>query len=70
MALVVAKELEVYGSHGMQAHAYGPMLEMIRSGQLQPGRLVGKTIPLAEAPAELQAMGAFSGTGVTVINRF
>ena len=70
MAQVIAKELEIYGSHGMQAHAYGPLLEMIRQGRLQPRRLVRKTVSLAEAPAELIAMGNFSGVGVTVIDRF
>lgn len=70
MAAVISKELELFGSHGMQAHAYPPMLEMIRAGQLQPKRLVRRTIALPEAPAALAAMGSFSGEGVTVITRF
>ncbi len=70
MARVVAMELEIYGSHGMQAHAYEPMLQMILAGKLQPGKLVSKTVLLEQASAELQAMGNFAGTGVTVIDRF
>lgn len=70
MNLVIARELEILGSHGMPAHAYPPMLEMIRSGKLQPGRLVRRTISLDQAPAELAAMGDFRGVGVTVIDRF
>ena len=70
MNQVIAKELEIVGSHGMQAHAYGPMLAMIRDGRLKPQQLVGKRIPLAEAPTELVAMGQFQGLGVTVIDRF
>jgi alcohol dehydrogenase len=70
MGPVIGKELEIYGSHGMQAHAYGPMLEMIRTGQLQPARLVKKNIPLAEAPAELESLGHFQTNGVTVITEF
>lgn len=70
MDQVIAKELEIYGSHGIPAHAYGPMLDMIAAGKLSPARLIGKTITLAEAPAELAAMGHFSGTGVTIITRF
>ena len=42
MHLVVANELEILGSHGMQAHAYPEMMEMIRTGKLQPSRLIGK----------------------------
>lgn len=69
MDLVLARELEIRGSHGMQAHAYGPMWEMIRAGKLQPGRLVQQTVPLEAAPAALAALGEFRGVGVTVINQ-
>ena len=37
MARVIAWELELLGSHGMQAHAYGPMLAMIAAGKLGTG---------------------------------
>jgi alcohol dehydrogenase len=70
MAAVISKELEIYGSHGMQAHAYPPLLEMIKAGRLQPRRLVRKTVSLAEAPAELAAMGQFQNPGITVITEF
>lgn len=70
MDQVIAKELEIVGSHGMQAHKYGDMLDMITSGKLSPKRLVGKTVSLDESPAELAAMGNFDSLGVTVIDRF
>ncbi len=70
MNTVIAKELEIVGSHGMPGHRYADLLRMITSGVLQPGRLVGKTVTLEEAGAELEAMGRFSQTGVTVIDRF
>ncbi len=70
MYAVIAKELEIYGSHGMQAHRYPAMLDMIARGRLEPKRLIGKTVSLAQAGAELAAMGQFSQTGVTVINDF
>jgi alcohol dehydrogenase len=70
MAKVIGKELEILGSHGMQAHRYGAMLEMIRMGKLDPARLVGKEISLAEAPAALMAMDKFQNVGATVITRF
>lgn len=70
MGLVIAKELQVMGSHGMQAHRYGAMLDLILTGRLQPQRLVEKTIPLNAAPAELAAMDSFRGTGITVIDDF
>jgi alcohol dehydrogenase len=65
--LVVANELEILGSHGMQAHRYPQMLEMIVAGTLQPERLIGRTIGLEEAPEALVTMDRFSGVGVTVV---
>jgi alcohol dehydrogenase len=70
MDKVIGKELEILGSHGMQAHHYPPMLEMIRAGRLDPGRLVSRTVTLEESLAVLERMGEFKDAGVTVINRF
>lgn len=66
---VIAKELEVVGSHGMPARSYPALLELITSGVVSPQKLIAKTIPLAEAGAELAAMGSFAQRGVTVIDR-
>jgi alcohol dehydrogenase len=70
MDKVIANELEILGSHGMQAFRYPEMLEMIRSGKLSPDKLVGKTINLQDSLEELVNMNNFEGTGVTVINEF
>ena len=70
MDKVVAYELEILGSHGMQAFRYSDMFEMIKSGKLKPEILVGKTISLEEAPNALVNMDKFENTGVTVINKF
>ncbi len=70
MNRVVANELEILGSHGMQAYKFGEMLEMINNKKLQPERLVGKTIALEDSPLELIGMDSFNGVGVTVINKF
>lgn len=70
MARVIAFELEILGSHGIQAHRYAELLDMIRAGKLRPDLLVGKTIRLEEALVGLTEMNNFKGTGVTVIDRF
>lgn len=68
MGLVVAKELEIYGSHGMAARDYPQMLELVASGRVRPDLLVGAVIGLAEAPAALMAMSSPPAVaGVTVI---
>ncbi|WP_345899983.1 zinc-dependent alcohol dehydrogenase family protein [Martelella sp. UBA3392] len=70
MSRIVGQEIELLGSHGMQAHRYGAMLDMITSGKLDPARLVGDRIALADAPAALMAMDRFQSIGATVITRF
>ncbi len=70
MDAVIARELRIYGSHGMQAHAYPEMLRMIESGKLRPELLVRRRITLEESVDALVAMGEFGATGVTVVDRF
>ena len=70
MDLVVAHELEIIGSHGIQAFEYGRMLEMIAAGKLHPEKLIGRRVGLEEGIAQLTVMDRFDQTGVTVINRF
>lgn len=70
MDRVVAHELEILGSHGMQAHRYDAMMPMILSGKLKPERLVGREIGLEESIDALMAMDGFQGTGTTVVTSF
>ena len=67
---IIAYELEVIGSHGMQAHRFSDMLAMIANGRLSPEKLVGRTISLSETPLALADMGKFDSQGMTVIDRF
>ena len=68
MDLVVARELEIYGSHGMAARDYPPMLAMVADGTLRPGLLVGKVIGLEDVAGALADMdGPSPGAGMTVI---
>jgi len=69
MDLVVARELEILGSHGMPAGDYPAMLGMIARGELDPERLVRSVIDLGDAPAALMGMDQLSaGLGMTVIS--
>jgi alcohol dehydrogenase len=67
---VIGKELELLGSHGMQAFEYPRMLAMMADGQLQPDRLISNRVTLTEAAELLPRMHQFPGSGVTVIDRF
>ncbi|PSR09867.1 MAG: alcohol dehydrogenase [Bacteroidetes bacterium] len=64
---VIAYELEILGSHGMQAHRYPAMLEMILQGRLQPQLLVSRTIDLAAILTELPRMDEFGQAGMLVV---
>jgi len=67
---LIAKELQIYGSHGMQAARYSELLNMVSAGKLNPTAIIGQTIPLDQAPQALDQMGHFGSTGITVIDRF
>ena len=68
MELVVARELQLRGSHGMAAHAYPAMLALVEAGRLRPGALVTRRIGLEAAGAALAAMSGGTVPGVTVID--
>ena len=69
MDLVVARELEIYGSHGIQAHRYDVLLALVASGRLHPELLVTDRYDLVQGIAFLQKMDEFPGTGIRVIDR-
>ncbi|WP_445501467.1 zinc-dependent alcohol dehydrogenase family protein [Microvirga sp. G4-2] len=70
MDRVIGWELEILGSHGMQAFRYQAMMNMIETSKLSPQKLVGKRISLDEAPAALMNMDKFEGLGISVITQF
>ncbi len=70
MDKVVAHEIEILGSHGMQAFRYNAVFEMIKAGKVHPELMLGKTISLEETPDSLVNMNKFENLGVTVINKF
>lgn len=70
MGRILSDELEIIGSHGMQAHRYPEMLQLILDGKLNPKLLVKKTVSLEDAVTELPKMNDFNHHGVTVIDSF
>jgi threonine dehydrogenase-like Zn-dependent dehydrogenase len=64
---VIGQELQWLGSHGMAAHTYPEMLELVASGVLKPADLVTRTITLDDVPAALDELSAGTPAGVTVI---
>jgi alcohol dehydrogenase len=70
MGRVIARELEIYGSHGMQAWRYDALLEMIAAGKLAPERLIGRRIDLDAAVPILVGMDRATDIGIAVVTRF
>jgi len=70
MELVIANELQLVGSHGMQAHEYQGMLQEISSGKLAPNKLIGQTVSLEQAAASLGSPEDLQVAGISVINQF
>ncbi|MEM7443962.1 MAG: zinc-dependent alcohol dehydrogenase family protein [Pseudomonadota bacterium] len=70
MGRVIAHELEILGSHGMQAHRYPAMLAMIEAGTLAPEKLIGHRIGLEDSIDTLTTMDAERSPGITVVTEF
>ena len=67
MSPVIARELEILGSHGVPAPHYAGMMELIQQGKVEPERLLGRTVSLEEGAQLLTKMGEFGSKGVTVL---
>lgn len=70
MDIVVANELEIIGSHGIQAHRYPQLMDMIAQGALAPEKLIGKKVNIEQSIEILINMDKFEQTGVAVIDQF
>ncbi len=70
MAQVIGHELEIYGSHGMQAWRYDAMLAMLQTGKMKPQQLISKRISLADAIPALMTMDKAETPGISVITTF
>ena len=67
---LIARELQILGSHGMQASRYAAMMDLILQGRLNPGKLITRTISLSDSIVELIQLNHKPDAGITVINDF
>jgi D-arabinose 1-dehydrogenase-like Zn-dependent alcohol dehydrogenase len=70
MHRVIADELRIVGSHGIQAHEYPGMLEFVARSGMDLTRLIGRRIGLDDAAAALMALDdpVSARAGVTVVD--
>ena len=69
MGAVIGRELAILGSHGMPAHDYPGLMELVVSGDLRPQDLIERRVRLDHVPDALVAMANDrSAGGVTVVD--
>lgn len=69
MHTVISRELEVLGSHGLAAHDYPELLDLVTSGRLRPDLLVSRSVALDEVPAAFALIGTpGQPAGMTLIH--
>jgi alcohol dehydrogenase len=68
MDRVLAWELSLHGSHGIAAHEYAALLDLLASAGLDPATLVGRVVPLEEGGPALAAMDGPTPAGMTVVS--
>ncbi|WP_445304362.1 zinc-binding dehydrogenase [Neorhizobium sp. SOG26] len=67
MAQVIGHELEIYGSHGMQAWRYDAMLSTLTAGKMKPQQLISKRINLEAAVSELVNLDKAETLAIAVV---
>lgn len=68
MDQVVAHELEIIGSHGIQAFRYPAVFDLIEKGGLEPSKMIRELITLEEAAAEMPRMDQFRSAGILMVD--
>ena len=66
----IAEELVLLGSHGMQAHRYAAMFELLDQSELDPGVLVTTRLNLSQAADLIADEDLRLPAGVAIIDRF
>jgi alcohol dehydrogenase len=68
--LIIANELEILGSHGMQAFRYDEMIKMINEEKLKPEKLISAFISLEDVPELLPILPSNQNSGISIVNSF
>jgi alcohol dehydrogenase len=70
LELVYSRQITIMGTRGIPASRFPALFQMIAAGRISPSRLVTHRISLDEAGAAIEAMNGYTGSGITVIDRF
>lgn len=69
LELVYANQLTLHGMRGLAAGDFEPLLELCRTGKVDPGALVTSRVGLSEVGDVLHAMDGAQSPGIAVVDR-
>ena len=67
---LIAKEIEIIGSHGMPLADYTIIFDLITSKKIDLSLLIDRTIKLEDIHLEMLNMDAYSNSGMVIIDQF
>jgi len=67
---LIAKEIEIIGSHGMPLADYAIIFDLIASKKIDLSLLIDRTGKLEDVPQEILKMDAYNNSGMVIINQF
>ncbi|MFD1646231.1 zinc-dependent alcohol dehydrogenase family protein [Haloarchaeobius litoreus] len=67
---MVTDEREFYGTYGIPPNEYDEIFRMMRTGKLEPGRVVSETVSLEEVPGVVEGLGDYETVGIPVCDGF
>ncbi len=70
MPKILANELQLIGSHGMQAHRYPALFALIQKGGIQLHQMVSQTLALEAVPTVLPGLHLDPHPGLKVVTSF
>ena len=70
MARVAGREIEIIGSHGLDAADMPKILQLVASGRLDPTALIERRVGLEEGARAIEAMDKASPLGITMVTHF
>lgn len=70
LELVYSRQISIMGTRGIAASRFPALFDLIARGEINPSRLVSRTIALDEVGTVIAAMNGYSGAGIVVIDRF
>jgi len=69
-AELIAKEIELIGSHGMPFADYDIIFDLISSKKIDLSLLIDRTVKLEHVHQEMLNMDAYSNSGMVIIDQF